>query len=127
MLSGEFVAAECMEERQLLTADMVLQWNDVLLDAVRVDRTAPPAASRAMAIVHTAIYDTVSSIDREYAPWFTRVDLHPRASKEAAVASAAYETLVALFPAQKATVDARIVASLSEIQDQRGETDGSMT
>ncbi len=123
-VSGEFVAAECLEERQLLTADMVLQWNDVLLDAVRVDKTAPPAASRAMAIVHTAIYDTVNSIDREFAPYFTRVDVHPRASKEAAVASAAYETLVALFPAQKATFDAKRVASLSEIPDGRAETDG---
>ncbi len=25
-------ASECLEERQLLTADVVLQWNDVLLD-----------------------------------------------------------------------------------------------
>ncbi len=122
--SNGIVSSECLEERQLLTADMVLQWNDVLLDAVRFDKTAPPKASRAMAIVHTAIYDTVNSIDREYTPYLTMVDVHPRASKEAAVASAAYETLVALFPAQKATFDAKRVSSLAEISDGRAETDG---
>ena len=117
-------ASECLEERQLLTADVVLQWNDVLLDAVRVDKTAPPKASRDMAIVHTAIYDAVNSIDREYAPYLTMVDVHPRASKEAAVVSAAYETLVVLFPAQKTAFDARRMSSLAEIQDGRAETDG---
>ena len=122
--SNGISASECLEERQLLTADMVLQWNDVLLDAVRVDKTAPPKASRAMAIVHTAIFDTVNSIDREYTPYLTMVDVHPRASKEAAVASAAYETLVALFPAQKETFDAKRVSSLAEITDGRAETDG---
>jgi len=115
---------ETLECRQLLSADAVLQWNEVLLDAVRVDKTAPPKASRAMAIVHTAIYDTVNSIDPEYTPYLTMVDVHPRASKEAAVASAAYETLVALFPAQKATFDAVRVSSLAEVPDGRAETDG---
>jgi len=122
--SSEIIASECLEERQLLTADMVLRWNDILLDAVRTDKTAPPVASRAMAIVHTAIYDTVNSIDREYTPYQTMVDVHPRASKDAGVASAAYETLVALFPAQKATFDARRVSSLAEVPDGRAETDG---
>ena len=77
-----------------------------------------------MAIVHTAIFDTVNSIDREYTPYLTMVDVHPRASKEAAVASAAYETLVALFPAQKAVFDAKRVSSLAEVPDGRAETDG---
>ena len=43
---------------------MVLQWNDVLLDAIRIDKTAPPTAARAMAIVQTAVFDAVNSIDR---------------------------------------------------------------
>ena len=28
---------ESLETRQLLVADVVLQWNDVLLDAIRID------------------------------------------------------------------------------------------
>jgi hypothetical protein len=120
----EIALSECLEQRQLLAADMVLQWNDVLLDAVRVDKTAPPKASRAMAIVHTAVFDAVNSIDRSYTPYMTSVNVHPRASKEAAVISAAYETLVTLFPAQRATFAAKRVSSLATIADGREENDG---
>lgn len=116
--------SELLEVRQLLTTDMVLQWNEVLLDAIRADRTAPPAAARDMAIVHTAIFDAVNSIDRQYAPYLTMVDAHPRASREAAVAAAAHETLTALFPAQKPVFDAQYTVSLAQIPDGRGETDG---
>src|SRR5262245_56295135 len=60
---------ELLEDRCLLSGDVVLQWNDVLLNAIRTDKTPPPPASRNMAIVHAAIYDAVSSIDRSYAPY----------------------------------------------------------
>ena len=115
---------EALEVRQLLAADMVLQWNDVLLDAIRTDKTAPPIAARAMAIVQTAVFDAVNSIERQYAPYLTLIDVHPRASQEAAVASAAYECLVALFPAQASRFTSLRTASLQLIADGRSETDG---
>ena len=55
---------ESLETRHLLAADMVLQWNDVLLDDIRIDKTAPPTAARAMAIVQTAVFDAVNTIDQ---------------------------------------------------------------
>ncbi len=117
-------AAEVLESRQYLSGDAVIEWNQVLLDAIRTDRTAPPIASRDMAIVHTAIFDAVNSIDRQYAPYATSVVVHPRASKEAAAVSAAYETLISIFPAQKATFDAKYAAALAAIPDGKAETDG---
>ena len=42
---------ESLESRRLMAADVVLTWNEELLDAVRTARTAPPVAARAMAIV----------------------------------------------------------------------------
>ena len=33
-------------------ADVVTDWNNAALDAIRVDRTAPPIASRSLAIAH---------------------------------------------------------------------------
>ncbi|HWN40671.1 MAG TPA: hypothetical protein VNW71_00530, partial [Thermoanaerobaculia bacterium] len=42
-------------------ADVVLDWNNVTLDAIRVDKTSPPKASRALAIVHVAIFDAINS------------------------------------------------------------------
>jgi hypothetical protein len=39
----------------------VIDWNTTLLDAVRTASSAPPLASRNMAMVHAAIYDSVNS------------------------------------------------------------------
>lgn len=120
----ECVAVESLEVRQLLSQDPVLDWNSLLLDAVRIEKTAPPIAARAMAIVHTAIFDAVNSISRECEPYLSRVQVHPAASKEAAVAGAAHETLIALFPSQQATFDQALARSLADIPDGAAETQG---
>ncbi len=117
-------ACEVLENRELLSADPVIEWNNVALDAIRVERTAPPVAARALAIIQTAVFDSVNSIGRQFAPFIVSVNADPRASQPAAVAAAAHTTLVALFPAQKATFDAQYTASLSLIPDGRSETDG---
>jgi len=38
-------------------ADVVTDWNNAALDAIRVGHTAPPIASRSLAILHVSIYD----------------------------------------------------------------------
>ncbi len=38
----------------------VLQWNQLTLDAIRCTKTSPPLAARALAMVHTAMYDAWS-------------------------------------------------------------------
>jgi hypothetical protein len=42
-----------------------LQWNQLTLDAIRCSKTSPPLAARAMAMVHTAMYDSWSVYDEE--------------------------------------------------------------
>ena len=48
------------------SADVVTDWNNAALDAIRADRTAPPIASRNLAIAHAAIYDAVNGIARSH-------------------------------------------------------------
>lgn len=115
---------ETLEARDLFAADMVVQWNNHLLDAIRVDKTPPPMAARDMAIVHAAIYDAVIAIDRNYKPYAVDVPALPGTSADAAVAAAAHRALVALFPAQAATFDAKFTASLATITDGAAETNG---
>src|SRR5215203_2827975 len=43
--------------------NLVLQWDEVTLQAIRDTRPPPPAAARALAIVHTAIYDAWAAYD----------------------------------------------------------------
>jgi hypothetical protein len=124
---GNAVVVEPLESRTLFAAaaaDPVLAWNEVLLDAVRADRTPPPAAARDMAIVHIAIDDAVNAIDPTHASYASRTKARGNASAPAAVAAAAHRTLVALFPAQSATFDAALAASLAGIPDGQFERKG---
>lgn len=47
-------------------ADVVTDWNNAALDAIRVDNTAPPIASRSLAILHVSVYDAVNGITRTH-------------------------------------------------------------
>lgn len=105
-------------------ADAVLDWNKVLLDAVRVDRTAPPKAARAMAVVHVAIFDSVNGVSRGYTPYLVNGTAPAGASADAAAVEAAYRALSALFPAQQAAFDAARTASLAKIGDGTAKTSG---
>ncbi len=46
-----------------VSADVVTDWNELVLDAIRSDKTPPPKASRALAMVHIAVYDAVNAVD----------------------------------------------------------------
>lgn len=107
-------------------ADVVLDWNKVALDAIRVDKTAPPKASRALACVHTAMFDAINSASgAPYEPYLVQpVEFFAPISVEAAAAAAAHAALVDLFPAQKASFDAALAASLAAIPDGIEKTSG---
>jgi hypothetical protein len=115
--SASHLCLDLLEDRCLLSADMVLQWNDTLLDAIRVDRTPPPQASRAMAIVQAAIYEAVNSIERQYTPYLVQIPAPPGSSPEAAAAEAGHDTLAALFPAQQSRFDDKLAESLAPLED----------
>jgi hypothetical protein len=109
------LSLEPLEDRCLLSGDVVLDWNRTLLDAVGEARTPAPLAARNLAIVHAAIYDAVNAIDRAYQPYFVDATAPPTTSREAAAAVAAYRTLVTLYPAQTARFDRALTESLAGI------------
>ena len=92
---------------------VVLAWNQQLLDTIKETRTGPTIAARALAVVHTAIYDAWAAYDPVAVDTRQRLrvvaDLRqPTAertvdNKTKAVSFAAYATLVDLFPARQAT------------------------
>jgi membrane-associated phospholipid phosphatase len=106
---------QVLENREVMSASTIHNWNDVLLDAIRAERPAPPAASRAMAIVSTAVFDAVNSIDGRYERYLTFANVSPLASKDAAAAAAAHRTLSALFPSQRPYFDAALNETLSTV------------
>ena len=82
------------------SADVVAAWNIAALDAIRLERTAPPIASRALAMLHAAIFDAVNGIARAYDHYVVPSVVPASASMTAAANAAAYRVMMALFPAQ---------------------------
>ena len=93
--------------------DQILYWNDVSLEANRVshtngqdEQTGPTLSSRALAIVHLAMYDAFVGVSGSLTPYLPGLPAPvPPASVDAAIAAAAHATLSKLFPSQKPFFD----------------------
>jgi PAP2 superfamily/PEP-CTERM motif len=95
-------------------ADPVLYWNNQLLTAIRDARTAPPPASRVMAMMHTAVFDAVNAASgNQYTSYTLATNAYGDADPQVAAAVAAHRVLVQAFPAQVATLDAALGNFLS--------------
>jgi hypothetical protein len=110
--------------RPAFAADVVIDWNQKANASVLAAKVYPFAGTRVMAIVHTAMFDAVNSIEGHYTPYKFKVPAPAGSSPEAAGVAAAHATLVALFPEQKATLDAAYQAALAQIPDGAGKTAG---
>ena len=108
---------EALEDRLVLSGDMVLRWNTTALAAIRVAALNPLAAGRTLAIMQAAIYDAVNSIYQSYTPYLALISAPSGASEQAAAAQAAHDALAGLFPAQAASMDLLLKASLQGIKD----------
>src|SRR5262245_56116782 len=93
-------SVEALEDRLVLSGDMVLRWNDALLAALRTAGQSPTVTTRFAAIVQAAVYEAVNSIDGTHNPYLADIPAPAGASEEAAAAQAAHDALVGLFPAQ---------------------------
>ena len=98
-------------------ADVVIDWNNQLLAAIRLDKTPPPMAGRAMAMVHVAIFDAVEGIAGGYTPYAANEGAPPGASPEAAATAAGHQVLISLFPDQRAALDIALASSLAKIPE----------
>jgi PAP2 superfamily len=105
-------------------ADVVTDWNNAALDAIRAGRTSPPIASRSLAILHVSIYDAVNGIARTHEPYLVQSAVPASASCEAAASTAAHGALVSLFPAAASSFDALHAAILAAIPDGPQKTAG---
>ncbi|PWK23361.1 hypothetical protein LV89_03178 [Arcicella aurantiaca] len=97
-----------------MTQDIILYWNEVALDANKESHTSgndggmvngPTLSSRAMAIVHLAMYDAFVGTSGSLLTSYTGTGSITNGSVSAAVSAAAHATLCALFPSQKATFE----------------------
>jgi hypothetical protein len=98
-------------------ADIVSNWNTAALNAIRASRTAPPVASRALAMLQVAIYDAVIGIVRSHEPYAVPSAVPASASLEAAASAAAHRVLTTVFPGHAATFAELHALALAAIPD----------
>jgi hypothetical protein len=104
--------------------NVVLDWNAVLLKAIQRDRTAPPMASRNLAIVQTAVFDAINGLTQTYQNYAVTEATPLVASPVAAAAAAAYRVLATLYPNQIDSFNVALNTSLAAIPDGEAETKG---
>jgi hypothetical protein len=109
--------------RRAARADtVVLQWNEIAVQAVGA--TPPFPSTRAMAIVQVAVFEAVNAITHRYTPYLGTVSAPDGASPQAAVVTAAHDTLLWLFPAQQGFLDGKQAESLAAIPGGPAKDDG---
>jgi len=110
--------------------ERLLRWNQIAIDASGLDHTpvppgearvfgeqlGPGRSSRAIAIVHVAIFDAVNAIGGGYRSFTGLRPAPDGASIDAAIAQAAHDALAAVFPSQAATFDELLAEDLHEIR-----------
>lgn len=122
----------------------VIAWNSIAMDITAIDHTALPAeslidfypfeqvgparTSRALAIVHIAIFEAINAVYRQYESYngiqskiFAATGISPaipisQVSIRHAIAYASYSTLVALYPKKKQILDLILLYNITLIQ-----------
>src|SRR5256885_10650159 len=100
-------------------ANPVVVWDLYAQNAIwEVAQQAPQVTGRSFAIVHGAIYDAVNAIaGTPYQPYLVAPRARGSESVGAAVATAAYQTLVFMFPEQRSRLTAQYDQYLAGIPD----------
>ena len=115
-------------------------WNEIAIDASGLDHApvqpgearvfgeqlGPGRSSRAMAIVHIAIFDAVNAIAGGFWSYTGLTPARAETSMDAAIAQAAHDALVALYPSQRAHLDALLAEDMQAVRTtaQRAKTNG---
>ena len=97
----------------------VIEWNQLLLSIVNTPGAQPAniQPTRNFAIVHAAIYDAVTAIDRTHEPYLISVRAPRAASETAAADAAAHTALDGLYPGQQSAIDAQYAAELAKVAE----------
>ena len=115
-----FVAVLCnsLNAGSPRTPNAAIQWNRVALEGVRASHLGAPMVSRALAIIHTCMYDAWAAYDDRAIGTELKGALRrpaaerTMANKEEAISYAAYRALVDVMPAGSGSVYAQQLKEL---------------
>jgi hypothetical protein len=135
--SAQVAAADAASKKPSGLAGLK-RWNRIAIDASGLDHTpvqpgenrvfgeqiGPCKSSRAIALVHIAMFEALNAIVGKYQSYVGMYDGSKKANRAAAIAQAAHDVLIAEFPSQKASFDALLAEDLDAIANNQKKTDG---
>ena len=105
-----------------LNTNAVIDWNAIALNAIQAEGKAgrgvpPTVGSRLMALVSTAVYDTVNAFNTLYPSYAVNVNAPGNTSLGMAAVGAAYRVLSTQLSGQSSLFSQQLSNSLAEIKD----------
>jgi hypothetical protein len=118
-----------LEDRCLLSAAFVLEWNDLVVDVQRLRGQGNQQAARALAMMGAAVYDSVNAVSPTHTVYHVDARDFPDvsiASADAAAAQAAHDVAYALYtqPGERLRFDALLATHLAEVPNGPAEAVG---
>ena len=103
-------------------SDVVVDWSQIVFEAAMTDDGFVSfMGPRHQAMMHIAMHDALNAIDRRF-DQYAYFGRSKRANPIAAAAKAAHDVLVAVYPAQQATLDAELATWLATVPNGSGKT-----
>jgi hypothetical protein len=116
--------------------DRYLLWHEIALDTTAIDHTpedstngepprgfgeqlGPHRSSYAMAIIHIAMFEAINAISKKYESYVGLAPADKYVSMDRAIAQAAHDTLVALYPNQVERIDPLFREDVAEIHGEQ--------
>jgi hypothetical protein len=129
VLKQRSLRVEQLEDRSLLSAAFVLDWNSLLVEVQALRGQGNQQAARVLAMMNASVYDSVNAIDPTHATYHVDASAFPgvsTASPDAAAAQAAHDVAYALYTQQadRDRFDTLLADQLAEVPDGQAETAG---
>lgn len=116
----------------------LIYWNEVAIDASGLDHTpmaegedrvfgeqiGPGRSSRALAIVQIAVFEAINAIEGGFKSYTNLKKAKGEVSVKAAIAQAAHDTLVELFPSQADLIDEELEKQLKKLKNSDRKDEG---
>ena len=125
--STALVASAGLASVSTLGAEQILRWNNLALQAIVSNRTAPPLAARQLAILSIAMYDAANTVKPIGTNYLLGKTSYRLANIDVAVGTAAFRVLSVLFPNQKALFKAELQLTMSQVKSHAGKMYGQVS
>lgn len=117
-------AAAAMVATASTRADVLDDWNQVLLQTFRETGGGPGFMARSAAMMHVAMYDAIACFKQSHEAVIAPLPAPKAANRNAAAAAAAHRVLSSIYPERSGIYNAALNASLAAIPDGPAENKG---